>query len=501
MTIFEQSRYYFNHVLPGIISSNMYAINSFFANAWWIFAIFVVVLFIMMLKSARKNISRDFQTQIFDDFFKEISSKKEVKDIEIVLLKSIRLINAKYSALYALRGETYILLESNIGENQDVGISLRLAKKELDRFKKSGNYITKYFTSSSKNTLILFYLKPNIKLKTYNGFFEILLGYYEQSLNNLKEKSGDALLNVSRDTSISLMKLQMDRDQFFKFFTALILKITKAKGVKLLTKEDSLVFKEVVDANAPEQKVFFIRNTPYKLEFYDEQPLKSEMMTQIGSFLDMAGSFLSNLNKNSEMVQNYLKLLELTNEAIELENVYYKNHSLIVKIVSVEIAKSLFLSEEQIDTIAMGASLHDIGMIGDLLAVLNKDKLGAKELDLIKEHPLIGSIMVEPICHIYPISDIIKYHHERFDAKGYPFGLKGAQIPIEAQVVSVGEFYAGITSDRSYKNGKSHEEAVLEIRQSVNKMFSKPVVDAFLDVEKSIKIKLDKLKHDTTRDK
>ena len=154
----------------------------------------------------------------------------------------------------------------------------------------------------------------------------------------------------------------------------------------------------------------------------------------------------------------------------------------------------MFLTEEEIDTISLGASLHDIGMVGDLLAVLDKDEFGKKDMDLVKEHPLIGSIMVEPICHIYPISDIIKYHHERFDGKGYPFGLKESQIPLGAQVVSLGEFYAGITGDRSYKKGKSHEEAVEEIKRLRNKMFNTVIVDVFVEVEKSIKIKIAKIK-------
>jgi HD-GYP domain-containing protein (c-di-GMP phosphodiesterase class II) len=193
-------------------------------------------------------------------------------------------------------------------------------------------------------------------------------------------------------------------------------------------------------------------------------------------------------------VKNYLSLLSFTNEALELENIYYKHHSLIVKTVSVEMAKSLFLAENEIDTISLGATLHDIGMIGDLLAVLDKDVFGETEKNLIKEHPLIGSILVEPISHIYPILDIVKYHHERYDGKGYPLGLKESQIPLNAQIVSLGEFYAGITGDRSYKVGKTHEEAVVEIVNLKEKMFSHVVVDAFIDVEKSLKVKIEKIK-------
>jgi HD-GYP domain-containing protein (c-di-GMP phosphodiesterase class II) len=494
MGIFEQSRYYFNYTLPNIIASNLIGLDNFLSDYWWIFAIFALVFFAVMLRLYRRYVQFEMQVKRFEEFFRGLSSKSESKDIESVLLRSGELVKAKYGALYALRGETYIFLNSNISDKHGVSAPLRLSKKEIARFKKSGNYGICYFQSSSLNTLLLFFSKSVIDAQGDAGFFELMLGFYEQSINNFESKGSEALSNVSKETSLSLLKLQMDRDQFFKFFIALILKITKAKGAKLFTKEGSLVFEHMLDQSSFMQKVFFIRNTPYKLEFYDSKPIKNDLMGQIGSFLDMAGGFLTNLSRDSKMVQNYLKLLEFTNEAIELENIYYKNHSRIVQIVSVELAKSLFLSENQIDAISMGSFLHDIGMIGDLLAVLNKDALDDKDKNLIKEHPIIGSIIVEPIGHIYPIGDIIKYHHERFDGKGYPFALQGAQIPVEAQVVALGEFYAGVTGDRAYKAGKSHEEAVDEIKKLSNKMFSKVMVDAFVDVERSIKTKIEKIK-------
>jgi len=344
--------------------------------------------------------------------------------------------------------------------------------------------------------MLLLYSLYEIKEDRYSGFFGMMLGYYEKIQEKLHSKGSEALSNITKNTSLSLMKLQMDKYQFFKFFIALIMKLTKAKGTRLLTKDGKMIFEYKPQTVATLQKVFYIRNTPYKLEFYDDKSLNIETIAQIGAFLDMGGAFLENIDKKSEMVQNYLELLHFTNKAIEMENIYYKHHSLIVQAVSVEVAKSLFLTEEEVDNISLAASLHDIGMIGDLLAIFDKEKIDDKEMDLIREHPIIGSIIVEPICHIYPIADIIKYHHERFDGKGYPFGLKESQIPIGAQVVSLGEFYAGITGDRSYKKGKTHEETIEEIKKLKNKMFNSVIVDVFLESQESIKVKIDKIKKD-----
>ncbi len=494
MNIFEQSRYYFNYVLPNTIISNLEQINMFFSQYWWVFLILLLLMIILIMTFFKKNLHLKIELRNFDEFYKKLSSKKDIKEVELYLLKSTMLIRARYSAIYELRGETYILVESNTANKKNIAAPLRLGKKDLHRFQKSGNYNIVYFISDSERYMMLFFTLQETIQSRYKGFFDIMLGYYENIAENLKSKGSQALLSISKDTSISLIKLQMDKYQFFKFFIALIIKLTDAKGARLLTKQNEVIFEHIPKVNATRQKIFYIRNTPYKLEYFDDKPLEDKTIAQIGSFLDMSGAFMENLDENSEMVKNYLNLLEFTNEAIELENQYYKNHSLIVQSVAVEMAKSLFLTEEEIDTISLGAYLHDIGMVGDLLSVLNSNDFGDKEMDLIKEHPLIGSIMVEPIAHIYPISDIIKYHHERFDGKGYPFGLKESQVPINAQVVGIGEFYAGITSDRSYKKGKSHQEAINEIKKLRDKMFSSIIVDVFLDTEKSIKSKLDQIK-------
>lgn len=494
MTIFEQSRYFFNYVLPDIIKSNLSELNIFLGYTWWIFFLISVILFLMYVTLLRKKIQLESVHKKTDDYLHQLSSKGSLKDIELFLLESMTLIDAQYCALYELRSETYVLIESNAILEKSIAVPLRISNKEIKKFTKSGNYTVNYATSSSENNMLLFFSTSTSDLSTYTGFYNTILAYYEEITKNITSKGEGKMSDISRDTSISLMKLQMDKQQFFKFFVALVLKITKAKGAKLLTKSDETVFEYKPDSATELQKVFYIRNTPYKLEFYDDKTLQDATIAQVGSFLDMAGSFMMNSDKNSEIIQNYLDLLHFTNDAIELENVFYKNHSRIVQAVSVEIAGALFLSQKDIDSISLGAQLHDIGMIGDLLAILDQGKFEEQEMNLVKNHPLIGSILVEPISHIYPLVDILKFHHERYDGKGYPLGLKESQIPLNAQIVSLGEFYAGITGDRSYKAGKTHEEAVQEVTSLREKMFSNVVVDAFLDVEKSVQNKIEKVK-------
>jgi len=500
LTILEKSRYYFNYTLPDQISFVVNLIDQFFSQFWWIFFVLFIVMFLVGMRYFRRSIAQKIEAEELSDSLKKISAQKDLKSVGNALLESVPVLKVTYMVLYELRGDTYIQVESNIGSNKDVSASLRIGKREMKTQTKSGRYIAEQFVSQDKNYLFVLYGYKPLNRKKYAGFLDTILSYYGAISNNFKAKGADTLLNMSKNTSTSLMKLQMDNTQFFKFFIALIMKITDAKGAKLLTKSGEIVYEYLDKSNSPMQKVFYIRNTPYKLEFYDDKELDREKMIHIGSFLDMAGSFLVNIDGKSEMVQNYLELLKFTNEGMELGNSYYRDHSLMVQTISTEIAKSLFLGENEIDTIALGAYLHDIGMVGDVFTVLEKDSIDDAEMNLIKEHPLIGSIVVEPISHVYPITDIIKYHHERFDGKGYPFGLKDSEIPLNAQIVALGEFYTGIRGDRSYRKGKTHEEALVEIDKMRDKMFASIVVDAFFDVEKSLNNKIVKIKSKWDKD-
>ncbi|NPA45252.1 MAG: HD domain-containing protein [Chlorobi bacterium] len=290
------------------------------------------------------------------------------------------------------------------------------------------------------------------------------------------------------------MKINLNENEFFKFFINLIDKIVNSVNI-VLFKNNEEIYK--LNQNiATYKKDFFIRNTPYKLTIYTNEPLDEQKVKKLGSFIDYAGFYIVNFTHNKQMVENYIELLKLSVEAMELQNPYYKNHSKIVSIVSEEVAKALYLPQNDIDNIVLAAQLHDIGMIGEVLNFLNKDKLSEDEIDLIKQHPLIGASLVEPINHVYPIAEIIKYHHERNDGKGYPLGLRGINIPLNANIVALGEFYAGLTSNRPYKKAISHQEAVKQIASLADKYFERSVVDAFLEVEKRINTKIQKVAHE-----
>ena len=104
-----------------------------------------------------------------------------------------------------------------------------------------------------------------------------------------------------------------------------------------------------------------------------------------------------------------------------------------------------------------------------------------EEIKLIEKHPSLGAEILEPIKEFKNISLGVKYHHERYDGKGYPCGLTGEKIPLIATIISVADAYDAMTSDRPYRKGLEKAEAIKEIISNKNKQFSPIVVDAFLE--------------------
>lgn len=155
------------------------------------------------------------------------------------------------------------------------------------------------------------------------------------------------------------------------------------------------------------------------------------------------------------------------------------------------------LSWSQCAMITIASALHDIGKIGISEEILNKQgKLTEKEWDIIKTHPLIGASLLEQMEAfqneelVQTAYEICRWHHERYDGKGYPDGLKGEEIPISAQVVSLADAYDSLVSERAYKSEISHEDAVKMLLNGECGVFNPFLIQCFMEVEKKIEREL-----------
>ena len=131
-------------------------------------------------------------------------------------------------------------------------------------------------------------------------------------------------------------------------------------------------------------------------------------------------------------------------------------------------------------TIRVGALLHDLGKIGISDLLLQKPTgLTPEENDLIRQHPAIGRRILENVQGLEAYLDIIELHHENLDGTGYPHGLKGEDTPLHARIVKVADAYDAMTSDRPYRRGKSHAEAIAILKSVCGSEMDPAVVEAF----------------------
>ena len=168
-------------------------------------------------------------------------------------------------------------------------------------------------------------------------------------------------------------------------------------------------------------------------------------------------------------------------EALEARDKYTRGHSDSVAEIAVSIAAQLGTDAADIEMLRIGARLHDIGKIGVPDRVLLKPgKLTNEELQAIRGHPAIGAGILEPITSLADIIPIVLQHHERVDGKGYPYGLKGKEIAMNARITAVADTYDALTSDRPYRVGMPHAKAVNIIREIRGTQLCPECVDAFL---------------------
>jgi len=152
------------------------------------------------------------------------------------------------------------------------------------------------------------------------------------------------------------------------------------------------------------------------------------------------------------------------------------------------VAKELGLLKEEVELIKQASMLHDLGKIGiSENILLKKGKLNKKEFAEIKKHPQIGADIIRPIQYLHDLVPFIFYHHERWDGKGYPTGIKGEDIPVGARVIAIADVYQALISDRPYHKAFTRRAAIDIIKKSSGTRFDPRVVKAFLKVVSKVK--------------
>ncbi|MFA5146189.1 MAG: PAS domain S-box protein [Candidatus Omnitrophota bacterium] len=192
---------------------------------------------------------------------------------------------------------------------------------------------------------------------------------------------------------------------------------------------------------------------------------------------------LERLTKSGK--QSLIESISAFAKTIELKDHYTGEHTEKTVYYATEIAKAIHIPKEEIEPIRQASILHDLGKIGiSEKILLKKAKLTKKELEMIRKHPQIGVDILRPIHFMHDIIPLILYHHERWDGKGYPAGLKGEEIPIGARIIAIADVYQALTSDRPYRKAFPEAKALKMIKDGSGTQFDPDIVKAFLKILK-----------------
>jgi putative nucleotidyltransferase with HDIG domain len=193
---------------------------------------------------------------------------------------------------------------------------------------------------------------------------------------------------------------------------------------------------------------------------------------------------LENAKLHRELQESYLELVISLAEAVELKDRYTRGHSELVSRYAVEVARRMGLTDNEIEVIKRGGMLHDVGKIGIDEAILNKKgSLTDEEFNEIKNHPVYGANILEPIAFLRGEREIVLQHHEKMDGSGYPQGLHGDDISIGARIIAVCDVFEGVTSNRPYRKPMTPDEVIelLETEAATRKLDAE-IVKLFLEV-------------------
>ena len=180
---------------------------------------------------------------------------------------------------------------------------------------------------------------------------------------------------------------------------------------------------------------------------------------------------------------NYFSTIQSLVNALEASDKFTKGHSERVRFLSLELGRHIGLDFKELEILEQASILHDIGKIGIESFILQKQgKLTPNEYSMIKAHPLIGEEILGPIDNLTEVRQIIIQHHERYDGKGYPYGLKGDELSLKAKILSVVDTFDAMMSDRPYRKALSLQKIKQEVITHSGTQFDPSIVEAFIEL-------------------
>ncbi len=201
-----------------------------------------------------------------------------------------------------------------------------------------------------------------------------------------------------------------------------------------------------------------------------------KLLSIVGS---RAAAAIENARLYEDLRATFQQTIEGLARAIDKMDRYTAGHSERVATYATYLALRLGLPPDAIEIVRQSALMHDIGKIGCVMNLNKPGKLTQDEYEIFKRHPAYGRDILDPIRFLHPLIPGVHLHHERWDGRGYPLGLRGNDVPLMARIIAVADTYDAMTSDRAYRRALPHEVAVGEIERCSGTQFDPEVAHSF----------------------
>jgi response regulator RpfG family c-di-GMP phosphodiesterase len=211
-----------------------------------------------------------------------------------------------------------------------------------------------------------------------------------------------------------------------------------------------------------------------KLKRFNEGHRK--LLSIVGS---RAAAAIENARLYEDLRSSFQQTIEGLARAIDKMDRYTSGHSERVATYATYLAIRLGLPPDTVETVRQSALMHDIGKIGCVMNLNKPGKLTQDEYEVFKRHPAYGKDILDPIRFLHPLVPGVYLHHERWDGRGYPLGLRGNDVPVIARIIAVADTYDAMTSDRAYRRALPHDVAVGEIDRCSGTQFDPEVAHSF----------------------
>jgi len=335
--------------------------------------------------------------------------------------------------------------------------------------KESLEVVLNFAQDEKKTVLIVDDEENNLQLlrRTFRGKYNLLMAHNGVEALEVVKQYGDKIALIVSDQKMPVM----EGTEFLKK-----VRETNPQIIKILL--TGHVDTDILVSAINDCDLF-----QYILKPFEPKELEIAVENGISKF-----SMASN-NKvfYNELRELFYKTIRAISNALDTKDSYTNGHSLRVTLYSMILAKELNLDDAFMEDIEIAGLLHDIGKIAMPKSILCKNgKLTDEEFLVMKSHPLRGEKIVINIKKLHMISSWVKAHHEKWDGKGYPDGLKGTEIPLPGRIIALADTYDAMTSTRPYRTALSHEVAISEIKRCAGTQFDPELAALFVSLSDKI---------------